>query len=180
MSARYIEGKSCLHCDGLIESRGPKRDAAAMFCSIACRGAHQKAQSVAAGKIISTNCETCGTPITFYASMRPKGAYCSISCKSIAHSARITGRIQDEFHRNSTFRKSMRRFLHDRCAICGWAEAPCDVAHVVGRGSGGANILENVTMLCPNHHRMFDCGLISVEEVRATRANVLKHQPSPP
>jgi predicted restriction endonuclease len=31
-------------------------------------------------------------------------------------------------------------------------------------------------MLCPNHHRMFDSGLIPVEEIRAARMNVLIHQ----
>jgi predicted restriction endonuclease len=67
-----------------------------------------------------------------------------------------------------------RRELYDRCAICGWDEASCDVAHIVALRDGGADEIGNVTMLCPNHHRMYDTGRIPVEVVRETRRNVVR------
>lgn len=76
----------------------------------------------------------------------------------------------------NTFRLMIRREFLDCCAICGWDEAPCDIAHIEARKNGGADAFENVTILCPNHHRLFDMGKISVGVIRQTRENVLKHQ----
>jgi predicted restriction endonuclease len=72
-----------------------------------------------------------------------------------------------------TFRVMIRREFIDRCAICGWDEASTDVAHIVARKDGGTDSIDNVVMLCPNHHRLFDTGHISVDEVRAARVNCL-------
>jgi predicted restriction endonuclease len=75
----------------------------------------------------------------------------------------------------STWNKSIRRFFLDRCAVCGWDKAPNDVAHIIARKDGGADVLENVVMLCPNHHRLFDRDQISTEEIIAARKNCLHH-----
>lgn len=175
--SRSITGKTCLFCDGPIISRGPARDAKVIYCSRACLRANEQRRNREAGRApITKPCEECGKLFTYYASMRPNAAYCSQACKGRGNGRQLTGRIQNKFHRNSTFRKSMRRFFHDRCSICGWDEAPCDVAHIVSRKDGGDDALDNVTMLCPNHHRMFDLGLIPVSEIRAARGSVLNHQ----
>lgn len=73
------------------------------------------------------------------------------------------------------FRQMARTAFYDRCALCGWSEAPCDVAHIIARKAGGEDTLENVTMLCPNHHRMYDLGLISQSRICESRAAVLRH-----
>jgi 5-methylcytosine-specific restriction endonuclease McrA len=116
-------------------------------------------------------CEICGTEFSYYASVRPQAAYCSRSCKSIGH--KLTGRILYGKNSPSTFRKAIRVKFLDRCAICGWDEAPCDVCHIVARKHGGENAYDNVLMLCPNHHRLFDCGRIPVDAVLAARPNCL-------
>ena len=152
-------------------SRGPKRDATVIYCSRKCSRRDQVAKS---GARITKPCAVCGDPFTYYTSARPNATYCSLTCKNRAYNQSRAGRIQDEFHRASTFRKSMRRFFHDRCAICGWDLAPCDVAHIVDRRNGGEDVLENVVMLCPNHHRLFDLGKIPAEQVRKSRAKILR------
>lgn len=108
--------------------------------------------------------------------MRPHGTYCSLLCKNRAHSQRMAGRVQPSYRLNSTFRKAIRQCFHDRCSLCGWSETPCDVAHIIASKDGGTDTLDNVTMLCPNHHRMFDLGLITAETIKAVRVTVLKHQ----
>jgi len=67
-----------------------------------------------------------------------------------------------------------RRAFAPRCAICGWAEAPCDVCHIVAKKSGGSDSLDNVVMLCPNHHRVFDRGMITADAVRRAREGTLR------
>jgi len=86
----------------------------------------------------------------------------------------MTGRrYVSEYTSDGTFRVLARREFIDRCALCGWDLAPNDVCHVVARKNGGPNTVDNVVMLCPNHHRLFDRGAIPVEEVLAARANCL-------
>jgi predicted restriction endonuclease len=87
----------------------------------------------------------------------------------------MTGRrYVDTYTSRATFRVMIRREFLDRCAICGWDEAPNDVAHIVARKHGGSDALDNVVMLCPNHHRLFDTGRIPVEDVLAARQNCLR------
>ena len=173
--SKFVAGKDCLHCAGPIASRGPKRDAKVMYCSNACKRSAQHERNEQAGISRQTrNCETCGKPFTYYRSMRPQATYCSMSCKSIGHSRKLTGRPPRPGSSRATFGKSVRRFFYDRCAICGWDETPNDIAHIEARMNGGPDRLENVTILCPNHHRKYDLGLIPVEVIRDTRASVLR------
>jgi predicted restriction endonuclease len=81
----------------------------------------------------------------------------------------------DVYGRAATFRKAIRTKFLDRCAICGWDEAPNDVAHIVAKKDGGDDSLENVVMLCPNHHRLFDRGEIPVADIIAARLAIVVH-----
>lgn len=79
--SRFVVGKSCLLCGGPIISRGPKRDAAAIYCSRQHRIDHHKMVSAAEGRgLLTKTCENpdCGKEFTYYASMRPQATYCSI------------------------------------------------------------------------------------------------------
>jgi hypothetical protein len=42
----------------------------------------------------------------------------------------------------------------NKCQICGWAEARCDVHHRIPRSEGGPHTLANAVVLCPNCHRV--------------------------
>lgn len=62
-----------------------------------------------------------------------------------------------------------RAFMFDDCGICGWNETSCDLAHIVPLKDGGLDILENTVILCPNHHRMFDRGMIDLDIILEAR-----------
>jgi hypothetical protein len=183
----YIPGKSCLICTGPIPWRpGIANRENAKFCGNACKFAWQRQPENApnyTGAKQPATCQApgCGREFSYYPSVQPNASACSPACRSALHSIKMTGRRPSNgvYTSPATFRYMIRREFRDRCAICGWDEAPCDVAHIDGRKDGGAATLDNVTMLCPNHHRMFNLGLIPAEEIRATRVNVLKHQLSP-
>ena len=40
------------------------------------------------------------------------------------------------------------------CSNCGWKESSCDVHHIVPRKQGGTDDNNNLTVLCPNCHRL--------------------------
>jgi len=40
------------------------------------------------------------------------------------------------------------------CSNCGWNESSCDLHHILPRSKGGSDLNENLTVLCPNCHRL--------------------------
>lgn len=50
--------------------------------------------------------------------------------------------------------KAAIRHYGNRCEICGWKEARCDVHHRKLKSRRGLHTLSNAIVLCPNHHRI--------------------------
>jgi hypothetical protein len=50
--------------------------------------------------------------------------------------------------------KAAIRAYGNKCEICGWAEARCDVHHRELKSEGGLHTLANAIVLCPNCHRI--------------------------
>ena len=53
---------------------------------------------------------------------------------------------------------SVKEIFTDKCMICNWDEAPCDVHHIKPHRESGPNSLNNAIVLCPNHHKLADIG----------------------
>lgn len=58
--------------------------------------------------------------------------------------------------------KAVIRAKGNRCQMCGWDKARCDVHHIIARRQGGKNTLGNGMVLCPNCHRMVEEGLCAL------------------
>ncbi len=55
--------------------------------------------------------------------------------------------------------KAAIRTFGNKCQLCGWAAARCDVHHKTKKSEGGLHTLENAIVLCPNCHRVeHECG----------------------
>jgi 5-methylcytosine-specific restriction endonuclease McrA len=52
-----------------------------------------------------------------------------------------------------TVSKILRR-MKLACFRCGWSEAICDIHHIIPRSKGGTDDHDNLTILCPNCHRV--------------------------
>lgn len=122
---------------------------------------------------ITKQCEICGKDFTV-PQARAAARYCSMQCAGVGHSQLLTGRRTVETWKSTAFRGMIRAQFVDRCAVCGWDEARNDVCHIVARKDGGEDAFENIVMLCPNHHRLFDTKKISPEAIIAARPNCLK------
>lgn len=71
--------------------------------------------------------------------------------------------------------------LYDgRCAICGWRaieEVPSgcrgctsksfgnQIHHIIASSKNGSDDISNLILLCPNHHKQADWGIITIEEL---------------
>lgn len=60
----------------------------------------------------------------------------------------------NEYSTRHAWSKAAIRTFGNKCQVCGWSEARCDVHHKVSRELGGKNTLDNAMILCPNHHRI--------------------------
>lgn len=63
---------------------------------------------------------------------------------------------------NRTISKILKR-LNLGCCICGWNEGSCDIHHINGKKVQDANGHWNLTIICPNHHRLCHSGKIKKE-----------------
>ena len=67
--------------------------------------------------------------------------------------------------------EAVKRTHGDRCMIpeCGWNLAACDCHHIKSKSQGGKYTIDNAIILCPNHHRLVEVGLISNEEIKLVK-----------
>lgn len=59
--------------------------------------------------------------------------------------------------------RELRRIYSGKCQICGFDEAT-EVALIRPIEQGGHPALSNMLLLCPNHHRILDLGLITIDK----------------
>ena len=66
--------------------------------------------------------------------------------------------------RNEEIIKKLKIYYDFRCQICGWTSPKrrggyyIEAAHIVPKAEDGDENPENLLILCPNHHKMFDTG----------------------
>lgn len=54
----------------------------------------------------------------------------------------------------------------------------CEVAHILPVAKGGHSVRINLLVLCPNHHKMFDHGVLAIEvNTRTTISGKLNSKP---
>lgn len=139
------------------------------FCSKSCAG---KGSSVANLHVVrqpaqELTCEYCGKTYKRKVSRLRTSRFCSRECVSAYRSR--------EWHdeKNPNFRHGMNQtsakrialaFYEPRCAICGW-DTIIDIHHIIKKARGGTNDVANLIVLCPNHHKMAERGMISKEQL---------------
>lgn len=80
--------------------------------------------------------------------------------KKVGESVKTGKRVKSLTELSSrTIPKILKR-LNLGCCICGWKESTCDIHHINGRKIEGCNNHFNLTLLCPNHHRLVHAGKI--------------------
>lgn len=121
------------------------------------------------------NCEVCGKEFHYYPRPKSRRRYCSSKCMGIGWSLFCAQRRKIRFEeipengkqRRKHMRKHLKELGGDTCELCGWKEASVDICHIIPRKDGGETVLSNIVFLCPNHHRMYDEGLIQREHLAA-------------
>jgi endogenous inhibitor of DNA gyrase (YacG/DUF329 family) len=147
--------KICLNCK--VEFKIAFCRSRAKFCSVNCkRDFYRK-------KLEVVTCETCGKEFYCRRTKRKPPRFCSMKCRRIS----LSGGLTLYYDSKSAKQYLKKIYGGDKCLICGWDKTPNEVCHIIPAKVGGQTKLENLVLLCPNHHQMYDRGLIPLERLLA-------------
>lgn len=139
----------------------------------------------------TTVCPQCGESFTYTVRKGAKRKYCSLDCQRKAtqnrHNSRAKERIAEHNHKGY-FSKEIISLYGAKCAICGWRATEQlittpkgiqyafgnEIHHITPVNEGGKSNFSNLILLCPNHHKQADLGIID----RETLQGYLKEPPT--
>ena len=142
------ESATCLYCKKkfTVESYAIKRGLG-KFCSRSCACSHQNENR----KLIEKNCDVCGKPFKTKCS---HAKHCSRTCTNRKAKARLKDARSKGKYRYHISAKIYKEFGDLKCFYCGWDKDKCDIHHIVPRVKGGTDEYSNLTIACPNCHRL--------------------------
>ena len=123
-------------------------------------------------------CVICGAEITGKYSNNRK--YCSEACIRKHEATKYQDRITKRAKNINKVAHSVYRAYNSSCAICGWRATDeliiskgkiqyahgNEIHHITPIAEGGKETADNIILLCPNHHKQADLGILSREELR--------------
>lgn len=123
------------------------------YCSNACKdkGNNRK---------ITKPCLRCGREMTNCKSLVSKRLFCSRACGN------NSDRRSPKFGRRSAAEVLRADKVYGKsCLVCGF-DRLIEYAHILPASQGGTVHPGNILPLCPNHHSLFDGGLLTLMEMR--------------
>jgi len=94
-----------------------------------------------------------------------EGARAPVSASVNPDVEKARGRVAaTRLQRSSTFAPAVKREYGYRCAVCGLQLEITEAAHIIPASEpNGSDEIWNGVCLCPNHHALFDAGLLLVK-----------------
>ncbi|WP_425508090.1 HNH endonuclease signature motif containing protein [Streptomyces bathyalis] len=69
-------------------------------------------------------------------------------------------------------KQDLRLEVGGKCPVSNCQSTTIELAHITPMRAGGENVFGNLIFLCPNHHRQYDTGGFSEQEVRLIKARL--------
>ena len=114
-------------------------------------------------------CDHCGRPIRRYPSQIIGNRYhfCNRFCAEHHHSILFSAEQNGRWSGGKLSYQQAQARIRDNysCVICGF-NLSTDVHHITPKAQGGTDDFSNLITLCPNHHRLANLNIISVEHLR--------------
>lgn len=87
--------------------------------------------------------------------------------------------------RNKTIVEEIKRKYNNKCQVCGFTfkqrngNLYSEAAHILPLASSKLDIIDNLLVLCPNHHKMLDYGTKDDRNSILEKCNIIKNQSIP-
>lgn len=128
-------------------------------------------------------CPVCNQSFNYTTYGGKERKYCSLDCARKAQAKRHyenTPERHSNYNHKGYMSKTIILRYGGRCAICGWRATEDfitvrnrrqyaygnEIHHIVAVEDGGTADENNLILLCPNHHKQANLGIISVEELK--------------
>lgn len=126
---------------------------------------------------IKQTCQACGKEFSYISYGGAKRKYCSLACQRRAtannHNKHTPERVSNYGHKGYLSKAIIHRY-GGRCAICGWRATDelitvkgrtqyaygNEIHHIIAVEDGGQATEDNLILLCPNHHKQANLGII--------------------
>lgn len=143
-----ITCKRCMReCDGTFGS--------GLFCSRACANARnhsvetkRKTSESLLGTQVNKTCPICNAEFSVSIGRSDRRRYCSNACRGKSWA------VTPEKFSPRRIRRSLAKLNAHKCLSCGWDRTSCDIHHIRGRKIENPDACTNMTLLCPNCHRL--------------------------
>lgn len=166
---------TCTQCGKTFYRKPSERKLANNYCSRTCANQAQSrtlkdVPHLRDSQGVEKCCIQCSNVFYVKPHRYKKAKFCSKAC-FYAHNYGRRGHgngMSNAGNNNPNFKGTNNRvtardnaiaFFGRACMICGW-DVVISVHHIIPRRSGGTNNLDNLIVLCPNHHAMADRGLL--------------------
>ena len=165
---RNIE-RSCLTCgEKFLASQAEANRGNAKYCSLSCATTGNNNARLLHQKSLELTCKNCGRSFSTKVSHQK---FCCFKCKN-AHAYR---KRQQAVSRKKEFSELREK----PCEVCGWKDATRDMHHIVPVRKGGKDAVDNLVILCPNHHRLAHQNLLSQDDLKKiVNARTISSSPS--
>lgn len=145
------------------------------YCSRACANARpwlEEKKKRVSESVKKTICESeteirvCHCGKTFQTRVGSNRKFCVAGCAGKnQHSGRWSSHVDSILDASSRTVSKILKRIGKGCCRCGWNEATCDIHHILGRKIPNPDSHSNLTLLCPNCHRLFHTGKIGEADV---------------
>lgn len=157
LSPNKPEKRSCKHCGSafMTSARNPKQN----YCNSTCFNDARRVYTEV------PECQRCGKQIFKKLREAKKNLYrrfCSFDCYK-NDSIETAGTGKDRRNPKKGHNKSLLA-RPQVCQLCGF-DRYIEWAHLIPAREGGSTHSANIAMLCPNHHRLFDHGMLNGDEL---------------
>lgn len=123
-------------------------------------------------------CENCGKPFQRerfnhnWAKKNGRRLMCSRECVKQGNIGAGNGVAHTKGPRWQASKASVVRERGNECQLCGWNKDAVDACHIMDRADGGTDAPDNLILMCPNDHRLFDHNLLSVADLSKLEASM--------
>lgn len=159
---------SCIQCSKEFYRRPYELELGwGKFCSKKCQ-AHHNRWKEPANYPLQKKCEVCEKIFTIIDYRNRRKKYCGKSCAVKVNNKKRTGKRY--LKRSQPFREKLLEEFGHKCMVpdCEY-DTFVDAHHIVAKKDGGLNDPENGILLCPNHHKEADHGLLSQDDLSKYR-----------
>ena len=159
MAKKIYKGR-CLFCENEFEGKDPRKK----FCNSSCAAKHnnkKRKHKVSSKKKISKSLKKHNKENPRFS--KPKEVFFWNGVKT--SKKKFNNNPQNIYEVSSRTKIKILERLNVSCFKCGWNEDICDIHHINGRKIPDCHNHKNLTILCPNCHRLAGNKRISLENI---------------